>query len=377
MKTRPTVDVLILGGGPAGAVAALELAKCGTSVAVLERSAHSSERVGETLPPEAAPLLHRLGLWAAFWKDAHLPSPGIVSVWGNEQPHENDFIFNPYGHGWHLDRARFDRTLAAAAEAAGARVWRGARVRSCMRIEDRGWSLKYECEGTVREIAAHYLIDATGRSTWFARQQGATRRVLDRLVGVIGFAEGSADGDPRTLLEATADGWWYAARLPHGKVVAAFMTDADLLPRGNDQLKRFWGERLRSAPLTTALCPNPNEVGELRVMFSGTVRLDRCHGPGWLAVGDAALAFDPLSSQGVVKALESGWRAAAAVTELLRGNGNALISYAEWLEAAFATYTQSYFHYYGQVRRWPDAVFWRRRFSPVDTSARRGFHDAI
>ena len=91
-------------------------------------------------------------------------------------------------------------------------------------------------------------------------------------------------------------------------------------------------------------------------------------------MGDAALAFDPLSSQGVVKALESGWRAAAAVAEFLRGNGNALTGYWEWLEAAFATYTQSYFHYYGQVRRWSDAVL---RLRPVGTSARRVFHDAI
>jgi len=355
------IGVLIVGGGPAGTAMALALAARGLTAAVLERSLYESERFGETLPPGAKPLLHRLGIWEAFQNDAHLPSPGIISSWGSEQPYENDFIFNPYGHGWHLDRTQFDRTLAASAEQAGAMVIRSARAQSCLRTTDAGWVVRYEFEGKVREITATFLIDATGRSAWLARQQGASRIVLDHLVGVIGFGECSEDGDQRTILEATPDGWWYSARLPNGKVVAAFMTDADLLPRGHDNLRRFWGERLRDAALTTALWSNPDDVGELRVTFSGTVRLDRIGGPGWLAVGDAAVAFDPLSSQGILKAMDSGLHAAAAVADLLQGNRNALASYSEWLEAEFAAYTKNYFHYYGQVSRWPDRIFWRRR----------------
>jgi flavin-dependent dehydrogenase len=361
MEPQKTVDVLIIGGGPAGAAAAHALVSRGLSVAVMERSLYESTRIGETLSPEALPLLHRIGVWDAFEKDAHICSPGIVSAWGSEQPHENDFIFNPYGNGWHLDRTRFDQTLAAAAERTGAVVIRSSRIQSCVRTSQQVWSLWYECAGAHREFTANFLIDATGRSAWLARQQRAKRMVLDRLVAVIGFAESLEDGDRRTILEATQDGWWYSARLPNGKVVAAFMTDADMLPRGKDNLRRFWNERLSSAPLTNSICSGKDHVGEPRVTCAGTVRLDRVGGPGWIAIGDAAVAYDPLSSAGIVKAMESGRRAAGSVAECLHGNKDALTSYSAWLEAEFAAYTKSYFHHYSQVRRWPEAVFWKRR----------------
>src|SRR5439155_27217291 len=114
--------------------------------------------------------------------------------------------------------------------------------------------------------------------------------------------------------------------------------DADLLPRGRDNVRRFWLDRLTKAPLTTSLWSNRDDVGKLRVTFSGTVRLDRFSGPGWLAVGDSAVAFDPLSSQGILKALESGWHAAETAADVLQGNTTAVDSYTGWLEAEFATY---------------------------------------
>src|SRR6516165_5383900 len=107
---RFPVATVVLGGGPAGCAAAIGLARAGLPVAILERSCADVERSGETLPPIAKTMLHRLDLWEAFRADDHLACPGIVSVWADAQTYENDFLFSPYGHGWHLDRQRFDRT---------------------------------------------------------------------------------------------------------------------------------------------------------------------------------------------------------------------------------------------------------------------------
>src|SRR4051812_15159717 len=122
------VDVLVLGGGPAGASAARALACGGASVVMAERSAYDRFRVGETLPPEANVLLARLGLAGLLGEGGHLPSPGIVASWGSSEPLENDFIFSPHGHGWHLDRRKFDESLARAAAEAGAECLTGARA---------------------------------------------------------------------------------------------------------------------------------------------------------------------------------------------------------------------------------------------------------
>ena len=72
------------------------------------------------MPPAAKPLLYRLGFWDVFQKKPHLVSPGIVSAWSDPEPYDNDFIFNPYGPGWHLDRQRSQRGRAIAIT----RVWR-------------------------------------------------------------------------------------------------------------------------------------------------------------------------------------------------------------------------------------------------------------
>ena len=118
----------MLGGGPAGAAAAITLARAGRSVVVIEKSHYEQPRIGETLPPAARPLLARLAVWEPFLAAGHLPSPGVLSVWGDDELYENHFIFNPYGQGWHLDRQRFDRMLARAARHAGASAYCGAQV---------------------------------------------------------------------------------------------------------------------------------------------------------------------------------------------------------------------------------------------------------
>jgi flavin-dependent dehydrogenase len=356
--------VLILGGGPAGCAAALTLARAGIRVAVVERSSYDGLRFGETLPPSIQPLMRRLGIWQAFVRDGHLPAPAIVSSWADPEPYDNDFIRNPYGNGWHLDRALFDRNLADAAQRAGATMFRSTRVRSVARKSTQGWQIQCECDGSKQTLATDILIDGTGRSAWLARLQGARRIIHDRLVGVIGFGLGLAVEDRRTIIEATPDGWWYSARLPQQKVVAAFMTDADLLPRGHKAIRRYWLNQIQAAPMTGALCAEP--IGDLQVKVAGTVRLDRASGPGWLAIGDAAVAYDPLSSQGIYMAMESGWRGALAITASLQGNATAATEYAEWLAVAFAEYCQNYFHHYGRVTRWPDAVFWTRRRNAAD-----------
>jgi flavin-dependent dehydrogenase len=287
---KPT-DVLVIGGGPAGTAAALATASSGATAAVVERTAYGAARVGETLPPAAAPLLRRLGVWEAFVRDGHRPSPGIVSVWGDEEPYENDFIFSPYGNGWHLDRRRFDAGLAAAAEVRGVTVHRNARVLACSPDPSGAWRAEVQSRGQLSCLRARFLIDATGRSSWLPRRLGARRRPCDRLIGVIGvFDVAVEERDPRLLLEAAEFGWWYSAPLPDDRMAVAYMTDFDLLPKAPRNLDGFWAAQLGQTTHTRQRLAGAAAGNALRIVAADSYRMDRVAGENWLAVGDAAMA---------------------------------------------------------------------------------------
>jgi flavin-dependent dehydrogenase len=336
--------------------------------------------LGEVLPPAARPTLGRLGLGDLLDDAGHLPSPGTVSAWGSGTPVETDFLLSPYGDGVRLDRDRLDRDLGALAEARGTRLVAGWWARSG--------------GGPIALLAAtaRVLVDCTGRSATVARAFGARVVRLDRLVAVAGVLRperADLDADARTFVAATPDGWWYAALLPDGRRVAAFLTDADLLEPRLRQDPRAWHAALLGVPLIGPLvrrsaAPAPPGLHVLAADSRRLVPPDPDAGeasPGGssplgpsgrlvIAAGDAAMAFDPLSSRGILSAIESAEAAAGQVVAVLSGD-RAAIEAANRDRAAsdrarWSRYLARLAEAYGDERRWPEAPFWARRHGAVD-----------
>jgi len=361
------VDVLILGGGPSGTACAIALALAGRAVIVLDRSRYDSPRVGEALPPEVWRPLFELGVWERFLADGPAPSPGITAVWGGPKPYDHDFMMSPIGAGWHVDRQRFDVMLASAAEASGAEVLRATRP-ICV-VQDGSWAWHIEAisgESTI-QLQARALVDATGRSAAPGRRLGVRRIVYDRLVGLWSLSAPGVDHgctDRRTLVEAIDCGWWYSALLPDMRLAAALMTDAGLLPAASAARRAFRRRCLEMAPHTLSRFAQVPPGDSLRVVPACSSRLQTITGPGWLAVGDAAMAFDPLASRGVVWALESGLAAARAHDALLDGDLTAAQDFARRAALDFAGYLHERDAIYAREGRWADSPFWRRRQCP-------------
>ena len=358
------VDAVVAGGGPAGAAAALRLAAAGRAVGLVDSPAVSAgAKIGEALPPAARPLLRSLGVWERFCDEGHLACHGNDSAWGSPDLAATDFVFDPDGHGWHLDRSRFDAFLRAQAGVAGADL-RPATVRHHARSSAGGWEVTLD-DGTA--LRARWLIDATGRRTTIARRQGGRRRTLDRTVAVVarlGARPRSSatprDRDSRTLIEATPDGWWYTALVPGDEQAVAYVSDRDLLPSSVRtaagfsallEATRHVGPRLARYALTT----EPLQVA------AGGARSDPPAGDGWVAVGDAAVAFDPLSSQGILTALYTGMVAADAVQAELDGGAGAVDDYVARVGVITGAYQRNLARSYALERRWASRPFWRRR----------------
>lgn len=354
------VDVAVIGGGPAGAATALALVREGVSVALIEQSTYGNVRVGETVPPEIGTTLRSLRIWDQFLRDAHNPASGVRYAWGRPDLSESDFIFNPYGVGWHIDRSRFDAMVALMAGQAGVSIYTNARCRADSEGARGDWEIYCRSADEQFIFRTKFLVDATGRRSMFARKKGALRISCDRLVGIVAFLRATVEDD-YTLVEAIEDGWWYSASLPGSRQVVAYMTDADLFLRSSDGAERFWRKLQKTSHIQAFINPCAREFGPF-IVAANSSRLNRFSDGNWLAVGDAAVAFDPLSSQGVYRALESGIRAAQAVRSYLGGDGTALRSYGSKLQATFDRYLLRRDKYYGLERRWPHSIFWRRRW---------------
>ncbi len=373
-------DVVILGGGPAGTAAALSLRKQspGLSVAIIEASNYDRLRIGETLTPVAQALLEQLGIWDEFLNERHIAAYGTRSVWGSDELLDNEFIYHPYGRGWHLDRARFDSMLARQAESRGAKVYTGALVTGSHKTNGGLWQITAETADKQRiNLEASFVIDATGRRVAFATRQGARRVLFDQLLGVFVFFRmdaGASATDTYTLVEAWEEGWWYSALLPENRMVFACMTDVDIVRKHGLKSASCWLECLNNSPHTRARAVHGRPEYRPRIYPAYSHRLDCLTGGGWLAAGDAATTVDPLSSQGIFKALRSGILASFAVCDYFKGERAGLEKYEEIIAGEFENYLATRMDYYGRERRWEASPFWQRRHSRITLDPRQAIH---
>ena len=165
---KHSYDVVIVGGGPAGTATGHYLAKQGLSVAILERTAYENWRVGETLPPHAQIELARLGVWPRFLSQKFVASLELRWSWGAAALVEHNFLLNPYGPVWHVDRQKFDLMLLGQARESGADIAQRAVVRS-VRPDSGRWRLDIFHAGKETTLHCSFLVDATGQSAFIAR----------------------------------------------------------------------------------------------------------------------------------------------------------------------------------------------------------------
>jgi flavin-dependent dehydrogenase len=336
------------------------LARRRRKIVLFEPSGYNQRRIGETLGPEVQALLASLGL-GEHKALPLVPFCGVRSAWGGPELVERPSINHPLGEGWHVDRARFDEELARGAAEAGAHVHA-----SCGRC-----SLKRTLQGFgVRSAkgqaaSARYLVDASGRGAPASSAALSEGRWLqfDRLVALMGrirLCELQVPA-PELLLEAEEHGWWYSAPQPDGTLLVAFMTDSDLAPaRGRIGLTERWETALARTTHTRERVGRGQLLGPIRPVRADSGLLLPDRGSQWRAVGDAAMAFDPLAGNGVARALRMAIAAAGEIDRVL-DNADPCV----WgVSADFAKYLDQRDRYYRVEGRWPSAPFWVRRRPP-------------
>jgi flavin-dependent dehydrogenase len=336
-------------------------------VLLIDHPSRRPSREGESAAPNLGSLLRQLGLDGCLERRGHRPCYGNRSVWSQGEPVVEDFMSRADGPGWFLDRVTFDSWLRAEAVKAGAALLSPAQLGMARREHDE-WRVEIRVADRVLAAKSRWIVDTTGRPAAFARRSGAQLCRFDRLIGLaaLGPPSGRPGFDGFTLVESVEIGWWYGARLPGGKSLVTLMTDADLANSADLFLPEAFGRAWAATTEISRFAPPPREGPRPVVFAAGTQFIDRAIGPGWLALGDALMAFDPLSAAGITGALEDAIVAANTIAQLLDeadpGAARRLRRcYAARADSGLRRYMIERRAIYGRERRWRQSPFWQRR----------------
>lgn len=361
------VDVLIVGGGPAGASAALSLVTYSElEVALVEQSDFSRMRVGEHVSPSMFDLLDYLKIEKAdFGESNFLPVYGSRAYWGSDQPSTTHSIFTTEASTFQLDREQFDLTLIEAAADRGATIFPRSTCTKFEQMPDKRWavSVKHPDHGLF-VIHANYLVDATGRTANVCRHIGVQSTKYDSLMGVGAFLSYEKE---QTKLEQTMEavelGWWYAANLPDNKVVVTLFTDADIIAEYKLHQADVWNKALSATKQLKKLVGGAHALQPKPwVRNAQSQKTDATQVERFIAIGDAVSSFDPISSMGIGFSMSAACHAARHIQHTLTEKGDTTSAiFQNDINQNFEQYLQLRNRFYQQEKRWSEAVFWKRR----------------
>jgi flavin-dependent dehydrogenase len=288
---------------------ARRLALLGHAVTLLEGERFPRPRVGESLPPGILPLLDALGVRETVERAGFLRPNRAIVRWAEESDHWKS---QPGEPGFQVDRGRLDQLLLEAAQEAGARVLQPVHAGRPVR-DKAGWRVPVRGADVSGPLCARFVADASGRRRWLP---GTVQRNSPPLLALYGYWRDAPLGGPETRVEAGEAAWYWGAPLPDGSVNATVFLDPERARSARPDLGGLYRKLLGQSTLLAPCLEGRLERGVLACDASALTSPDPV-GEDWIRVGDAALALDPLSSQGVQTAIGSALQAAVVIHTLL------------------------------------------------------------
>ncbi|AEV87037.1 tryptophan halogenase [Actinoplanes sp. SE50] len=355
-------DVIVIGGGPAGATTAGLLAQRGHSVLVLDRERFPRYHVGESLIPAFMRPMKELGLTERMDARGFERKYGGTLIWGNEQvPWQFSFIEGGYEYAYHTRRADLDALILDRARELGACVVEDATVRETIDVDGRVTGVRYALRGGdgLVEARARLVVDASGQARVIGRRQTGVKWHDElRNVAVWTYFDNCErlPGDEYTniLIEGLDEGWFWGIPIDKGTISVGYVTRASMAGEGDQKLEQIFREQVeRTTKLKKMLAPGRRSAG-FRTARDWSYHSDRFYGDGWVLVGDAAAFVDPLFSTGVALATLAGSTLAKIVDQI--------IEHPEIEEKALDRYATAYSNFFDEIRTFVERFYDRTKY---------------
>lgn len=362
MKSSESFDVVIIGAGPAGCAVASGLFQAGISnVAIVDKPIDRLFRIGESATPDVPGLLQQLGL--KFIESGHrLYTRNLVS-WGSGRIDTHDFLFRGSGNGWHLDRDLFDLRLRQSVVDKGMRIFSPdwlvdlgpLQIKGNTRL---GWILKLH-GGAV--ITAKVVVDASGRNAAFCKRLGIRWLKQDALIALACRVPDLGRLQGASFVNACEYGWWYAVTLTGGYCLVSLMTDTSIAKVRKLHQAHVFRQAWQENELLSQYVPAQNELLHPQTFAAYTGFLQQAAGKNWVAVGDALMGLDPLTSSGISGALSDAIAAVSVIKGQLEGNYGPAQQYALRANRTYTRYLAQRAGHYANEQRWANELFWSSR----------------
>lgn len=340
MSIPEQCDVVVIGGGPAGSIAATLLAQKGYEVVLLERERHPRYRVGESLIPHFWKYCDMVGVSEKIEADGFIQKAGGTTVWNGIV---RQMAFKDFGYGrpaLHVERDRFDQILLEHAASQGVQVHEEVAVIRAEVGDRPGVQYRRTGDDGVGEISCRYVIDATGQNAVIGKQLGI--RYIDeqfRFMSIWGYFDDARylalDGKaysfdklretPPTTFVSSLDelgdwGWLWHIPLRQSTSVGIVVPSAQMqAAKGQGALEEYYRRTCAKLPYLNRLLEEAKfREGSLRVIRDYSYRTTQFAGSGFYLIGDAAAFVDPIFSVGIVLAMYSAYLAAWSIDRSLQ-----------------------------------------------------------
>jgi geranylgeranyl reductase family protein len=311
-------DLLVVGAGPAGSLAAVHAARAGMRVTLVERFRHPRPKAcAEYASPRIVEELARAGIPGAAWRETAVPLDGMRVVVGGSGFDVRYADRRGARCAWGLDRRGFDALLAAEAQHAGATLLEGWQLAAIER--DQGGRVVAatirDGSGTERRIGFDALVGADGARSRTARLLGVERPVrAPRRLGLIAHYAG-IDALRHSGEMHVGPGWYVGlAPTPGGELNVGMALPLHGAPSGAGGTRARFQAAITGIPGVEARLRNSRRLSPIRGASPIGHRVAEVAGPGWMLVGDAAGFIDPFTGEGIYRALRSARAAVDALT---------------------------------------------------------------
>src|SRR6185437_9240313 len=322
------VDVIVIGGGPAGSTAAAVLAEAGRRVVLLEKSHHPRFHIGESLLPASLPLLERLGV--ASQVDAIGLLKHGVEFFSPAHRESQRFDFadswnKTLCYAYEVRRSSFDAILLERAGSLGAQIVEGCRAREIELSGKHGIEVLSQQDDGARQCwRARYLIDASGRDTILGTRLGTKRRNPRHNSAAMyaHFSNTWRSEDPHRAGDIGIfwfdHGWFWFIPLADGNTSIGAVAWPYYMQSRAVPLRQFFMQTIALCPPLARRLESATLVTDVEATGNYSYACRRAHGDRFLLVGDAYAFIDPVFSSGVTFAIQNGIAAAEAIDEALR-----------------------------------------------------------